>query len=163
MDGIVKRDCSWEGNSEITSSDYEGLKKLVKLALSETAIVLVEGKCGTGKTRLLSRLFPEENILAAKSKTIGSGKLDIKAIDRWKARIGSVAIDETDWLSREQFDSLIESAVNGKKGIALAVQSIERYKEKILKIKNDYGISVLAIVLTKYNFDDEISEWSHYL
>ncbi|RYY74453.1 MAG: hypothetical protein EOO52_12885 [Gammaproteobacteria bacterium] len=145
----------------IGSSDFNELKCLIEHALSESAIVLIEGKLNTGKSYVLHRLFAPENILATKYQGITTGNVAPRAIDRWKARIGNVAIDETGWLTDIQLDGVLNSAVSAKKGIVLGVQSIHRYREKIATIQKKYETPVLAITLLRFDRENQTPIWTH--
>lgn len=147
---------------QIGSSDIEQLKSIIRLALADSAIVLIEGKINTGKSFILHQLFPGENILATKDHGINTGNVAPEAIDEWKARKGNVAIDETEWLTSIQFDSVLDSAISGKKGIVLAMCSINNYRQKIELLEKKHDIPVLAIKLIRFDSEKQKPIWLYY-
>lgn len=138
------------------STDLEKLKSKVNDALGVGTIVLIAGNYRTGKSFLIDKLFSPEKVLATKNEGLSCGVIEMKPLQKRLARTGNVAIDETEWLSDDQIDYVLDGAVAGNKGIVFATHSISRILEQINKYKKEKQCELSILTINLLSFDREL-------
>jgi hypothetical protein len=144
------------------SNNFAKLTDTIETALSTQSVVILEGGILTGKSFTLSKVFEQSSILASKQEGLEIGTVSIKAVQKWTARVGNVAIDEANWLESEQFSDVLGSAVSGKKGVCIAVHSLGgfRHKEALYNIIKKHELSVVFVEMSGFDATTNSPVWS---
>jgi predicted kinase len=149
-------------NIRLSTSQKSQLIQYVKQALDSGQLVILTGRPRTGKSLLVSQIFPDESVVDKKIHALRGedARVSLAALDFWVVRTQvALAVDEAQSLSGEELMSIVKATTVCRRGLLVATQSLENISETIVHEAARNHTKVIHIQLTKSVNEGEQPEW----